>query len=227
MEIVLVRHGQPEWEPDGIAVDEPELTPFGHAQAACVAEALEGEAFDALYVSPLRRARDTAQPIAQALGLTPRIESWLEELRLPRMAGRTSQQVQEYFRSARARELDAWWDGAPGGESYRHFYERVAGGIEKLLSSTHGAEIHLDSTHRLWQLESEQRRLLIVAHEGTIAVILSHLLGIEPIPWAFVRFSSDWAAISRARTVPVSFGAVWVLRAFNRVSHLEVLAGSS
>ena len=64
MQVVLVRHGEPDWEPEGVAVDEPELTRLGHSQAECAAEALSGESFDALYVSPLRRARETAAPIS-------------------------------------------------------------------------------------------------------------------------------------------------------------------
>jgi probable phosphoglycerate mutase len=220
-EIVLVRHAQPDWEPGGIAVDEPGLTARGQAQALRAARALGKEAFDALYVSPLRRARETAVPIGEALGLEPRVESWLAELRLPTLEGRTPEQVQEFFRQARARELESWWEAAaPGGESFRHFYERVAGGIEGLLTGAHGARIHLDSSHRLWRIEPPERRLLIVAHEGTIAVILSHLLGIDPIPWAYVRFSSGWGAISRLHTVPVSRGEVWVLGAFNRAEYL-------
>jgi probable phosphoglycerate mutase len=226
LEIVLVRHAQPEWEPGGIAVDHPGLTALGRAQAQRVAQALAKESFDELYVSPLRRARETAEPIAAALSLSARVESWLEELRLPTLEGKTAEQVQEFFRRARARDLESWWEGAaPGGESFRHFYERVAGGVETLLTGAHGTQVHLDSSHRLWRVQAEPRRLLIVAHEGTIAVILSHLLGLEPIPWAFVRFSSAWAAISRVHTVPVSSGAVWVLGAFNRAEHLAGLEG--
>ena len=78
MEIVLVRHGQPEWEPGGIAVDNPRLTALGRSQADRVAEALAGERFDALYTSPLRRAVETMAPVAGKLGLEPRVESWLE-----------------------------------------------------------------------------------------------------------------------------------------------------
>jgi hypothetical protein len=62
-----------------------------------------------------------------------------------------------------------------------------------------------------------------VAHEGTNAVILSHLLGIEPIPWAYLRFSTAWCGISRIRTLPVASARIWVLESFNRLGHLEGL----
>lgn len=228
MEIVLVRHGQPDWEPGGRAVDDPELTPAGHEQAQRVADALADEPFDAFYVSPLRRARQTAEPVAERLGRKPDTKSWLRELGLPEMAGMTHEEVQRFFAAARERELEKWWDGPPGGESFRHFHERVSSGIEGLLQGSHRMRIHEDSGHRIWRLpEDAPDRALLVAHEGTNAVLLSHLLGIEPVPWEWVRFASTWCGITRLRAVPVATGAVWVLDAFNRVDHLGELALSS
>ncbi len=225
MEIVLVRHGQPDWEPDGTARDEPELTPHGHAQAACTAKALADERFDAFYVSPLRRARETAAPIGHAVGMEPVVQSWLAELRAPKMHGKTAEDVQTFFREARARDLEKHWDGLPGGESFRHMYERVSSGIEGLLVGDHRVEIHEDGGHRLWQIPDAPERLLIVAHEGTNAVIISHLLGIDPVPWAWIRFSSAWAGITRLRAVPVSTGAIFAMTAFSEVAHQAGLDG--
>jgi len=223
MEIVLVRHGEPAWEPDGFAVDDPELTPLGRAQAARLAQALERERFDALYVSPLRRTLETAAPIAERLGLEPRTAPWMRELGLPAMAGLAKAEVRRFFEEARARDLQKWWDGPPGGESFRHFHERVVAGIESLLLGEHRLQLHEDAGHRLWRIPEEERRVLLVAHEGTNALVISHLLGIEPVPWEWVRFSSTWAGISRLRTVPVASGAVWVLGCFNHVAHLDGL----
>ncbi|MFQ5514620.1 MAG: histidine phosphatase family protein [Myxococcota bacterium] len=223
MELVLVRHAQPDWEPDGRAVDHPALTELGRAQARRCAAALAGESFDALYVSPLRRARETAAPIAEALGLEPRVESWLRELELPPLAGKTEEEVLRFFHSARARHLEKWWEGFPGGESFRHFYERVSSGIEGLLLHSHRLGVHADAGHRIWRVPERSSRLLLVAHEGTHSVILSHLLGIEPVPWAWLRFSISWAGLARLRTTEVAGGAVWVLRSFNQAHHLDGL----
>ena len=225
MEIVLIRHGQPDWEPGGLAVDDPELTAYGRAQAERAAKALvaAGERFDAIYVSPLRRARETMAPIAEALGTEPQVESWLAELRLPEMEGRTAEEVQQFFAASRARDLERWWEGMPGGENFRHFYERVSGGVESLLVDGHALGLHQDAGHRLWKLPESTERLLVVAHEGTNAVILSHLLGVDPVPWAWMRFASSWAGITRLRAAPVASGAVWTLEGFNRVDHLADL----
>ncbi len=219
-EVVLVRHAQPDWEPDGRAVDHPVLTPFGQEQARRAAAELAREHFDHFYVSPLRRAVETAEPIAAALGMQPQQAAWLEELRLPKMEGKTVEEVEEFFGSARARDLELHWVGMPGGESFRHFYERVSSGVEDLLTETHGMRVHSSSGHRIWRVPDVDERVLIVAHEGTNAVILSHLLGIDPVPWASMRFSSAWTGISRVSTVPVADGHIWALRSFNRVHHL-------
>ena len=223
MEIVLIRHAQPEWEPGGRAVDDPGLTPLGREQAKRTAELLADQRFDAFYASPLRRVAETAQPIADAIGRAPQVQSWLRELTLPSMEGYTAEQVQAFFREANARHLDAWWDGMPGGESFRHFYERVSGGLEALLQHGHRLGIHEISGHRLWQLPESLERVLIVAHEGTNAVLLSHLLGIEPVPFAWVRFSTAWAGVCTVQTLKVANGAVWSLESFNQTSHLAPL----
>lgn len=223
MEIVLVRHAQPEWEPGGRAVDNPGLTRLGHEQAKLAAEALADQHFDAFYASPLTRVTETARPIANALGMEPEVHSWLREVGLPSMEGFTAEQVQKFFREANARHFDDWWDGLPGGESFRHFYERVSGGVEGLLQGDHRLGLHETSGHRLWKLPDARERILIVAHEGTNAALISHLLGIEPVPFAWVRFSSAWAGISVIHSQEVAGSSVFGVEAFNRTDHLAPL----
>ena len=205
-------------------------------EARLAAKALEGTPFSAYYASPLQRVVETTAPISAVLGCEPKAASWLREIQLPTMHGLPPEEVQRLFREANARDLSKWWEGMDGGESFRHFYERVTSGLEGLLAGGHRATIHEDSGHRLWQIDElvetdaegksggeTKERILIVAHEGTNAVILSHLLGIEPVPWAWVRFSSAWAGISRLHTMSVAGGAIWALESFNRTDHLTPL----
>jgi broad specificity phosphatase PhoE len=223
IELWLVRHAQPEWEPGGIAVDQPGLSDLGRRQAECVASALAKEPFDAIFASPLRRVQETAEPTLGALGRRATVQSWLAEIGLPSFEGRTRDWVQTFFQKARARELGHWWDGYEGGESFRHFYDRVSAGIEGLLAEGCRLGLHEDSAERIWQVPGGSHRWLILAHEGTNAVLLSHLLGVDPVPWAWIRFSSCHAGITRLRTVPIANGAVWTLESFNRVEHLAEL----
>jgi probable phosphoglycerate mutase len=220
IEIVLVRHAQPDWEPGGRAVDHPELSAHGRRQAEALAETLAAERFDHCYTSTLDRAIETAEFVARRLGVRFEQCSWLDELRLPTLEGQTAEQVERFFVDARARDLEKWWDGIADGESFRHMYERVVSGVESLLEGAHGMRSHDNSGYRLWRPPEADQRILIVAHEGTNAVILSRLLDIEPAPWAPVRFASYWASISRVVTVPVADAFAFALRAFNQHEHL-------
>ena len=58
MEIVLVRHAQPEWVRDGLNVVDPPLTPLGHRQAKHLGAALNDEVF---VESLLGMGRDTVE----------------------------------------------------------------------------------------------------------------------------------------------------------------------
>ena len=70
--VTLLRHGEPDWAPSaGATVSDPGLTGFGHVQAQAAAKALAAERIDAIYVSPLSRAQQTAEPLAAASGVTP------------------------------------------------------------------------------------------------------------------------------------------------------------
>ena len=140
--------------------------------------------------------------------------------------------MQSYFRTANARPLDEWWDGMPGAdESFRHFYERISGGLEAMLEDGHATLVlpatHGAGSHRLWQLPETAERILVAAHEGTNAVLLSHLLGVERVPFAWARFSSAWAGISTIQTRAVAGGAIWSLESFNTTHHLAPLAARS
>ena len=219
IEIVLVRHAEPDWEPGGRAVDEPVLTPRGLRQAACVVDALRAERFDHVYVSPLPRAQQTAAPLLDELGMEAETEGWLQEFGLPSLEGRTSEQVQRFFEGAMRRDMDQWWEALPGGEAFREFCGRIDGGLRGLLAR-HGIGEGEDGGHRIWKLPAEDLRILIVAHQGTNAVLVSNLLGGEPLPWTWLGFRSCHAGVSRLHTLRAASGAIWVLDYLNRVTHL-------
>ena len=74
MELVLVRHALPVRRELSEAIADPELAPDGHVQAARMAAYLATEDIAAVYVSPLRRAQETAAPLVEMLGISPTVD---------------------------------------------------------------------------------------------------------------------------------------------------------
>ena len=75
MRIVLVRHGDPNYEKDC-------LTELGHKQAAVAAQRLLKEGIDEIYCSPLGRARQTATYFSEASGIKDiKILDFMQEIR--------------------------------------------------------------------------------------------------------------------------------------------------
>ena len=72
--IYLVQHGDKER-----LAGDPGLTELGHGQARATARWLQGSGLQALFSSPLRRARETAAAIAAATGLPVQLDSRLRE----------------------------------------------------------------------------------------------------------------------------------------------------
>lgn len=73
MLLYIVRHGHPVYEP------EEKLTELGHKQARALAPRMVEAGITRIFSSPLRRAKETAQPTAEALGLTISVEPWMSE----------------------------------------------------------------------------------------------------------------------------------------------------
>ncbi|MBA4181331.1 MAG: histidine phosphatase family protein [Anaerolinea sp.] len=82
MTIYLVRHGLAAAGVDDL---DPGLSDLGHAQARATAEALKPKGAARLVVSPLRRTRETAAPVAAALGLEPELRDEVSEVFDPGM----------------------------------------------------------------------------------------------------------------------------------------------
>src|ERR1700710_2922876 len=106
MEIVLVRHGQPEWIRDGLSVVDPPLTELGAEQAEQTGAVLAAESFDEVIVSPLQRARQTAAPLLRHHERTAVIELWLHETREPDWHGTPSELAAKAYAEERSRPAE-------------------------------------------------------------------------------------------------------------------------
>lgn len=69
MELFIIRHGEPDLTGDDLS--DPPLTELGERQAVATASFLEAMSFDAIYVSPQRRAQQTSMPLVGQRGISP------------------------------------------------------------------------------------------------------------------------------------------------------------
>ncbi|MDH3463312.1 MAG: histidine phosphatase family protein [Acidimicrobiia bacterium] len=222
MDLILIRHGQPDWTPDRIARNDPGLTELGHQQADRVAHRLASlERVDELWVSTMNRAQQTSEPIARELNQEVEAYDWLQEINNPpAWDGAPADEIDRALGDANLRTMDEMWDGLPGGESFRAFHQRVVSGLEETLAN-HGITPMSDEHRHLWTIDDPDKRVIIVAHAGTNAVALGHLLGLDPVPWEWERFRQPHTGLSRLTMSRISTGWAFSLRQLGNVAHLH------
>ncbi|MEO9138584.1 MAG: histidine phosphatase family protein [Jatrophihabitans sp.] len=79
MRLILIRHALPERVETATDAPDPPLSSIGLRQVDALVETLAGERIDAVWASPLARARQTAQPLADARGLPVQVHDGLRE----------------------------------------------------------------------------------------------------------------------------------------------------
>jgi probable phosphoglycerate mutase len=159
--LVLVRHGDTEWSRTGRYQGRSDrtLTAEGRAQALDVALRLKDAGISSMLTSPLRRARETADLIAERLGLgAPGVDPRLTEIDYGTWEGLTQAEVRlrwpdELRRWKRTADPDS--AAAPGGESLGQVRERLRLFLLDPMWAAHGAG-----------------DVLIVSHTGPIRVAL-------------------------------------------------------
>ena len=218
MEVVLIRHGEPEWVLDGLNVDNPPLTERGRSQAAAMAAYLRRERFDEILCSPLVRARETAAPLLAVHRRDECVDPWLEEIRNPLWHGTPQEKMIEAYRQDRARASHERWGGIEGGEPVRDFVDRIRLGCSLFLAERRVTRQETDLP--IWNIEQPGARIAIVAHAGTNSVMICHLLGLEPTPWEWDRFVIGHASVSRLEAMQMGDGFAFSL---TRLSDNEFL----
>ena len=170
-EIVLVRHGETQSNLEQLLhgrTDVP-LTQLGEWQAQRVAERLiEFEPVDALYSSPLLRARSTARLISQRINRETVFVDDLTEFHFGDFEGSTLSNIQESHPEIFLQVLDTsdFEFRFPNGESRREFHARVKRALDALAEENVG------------------KRLVVVAHGGVIASAVTQFTGGNPNDWA-------------------------------------------
>ncbi|NNG40448.1 histidine phosphatase family protein [Flexivirga sp. ID2601S] len=150
--IFLVRHGQSTWN---LArrlqgqTPHPPLTDLGRAQAARAAEhlrsALGPQCRPALWTSDLVRARQTADVIGAALGLTPQVSAALREQSIGDLEGRGYGELHPEDHPEGSESLDISEIRWGGGESVLDVHRRLMPFLTGLDDGTHILVSHGDA----------------------------------------------------------------------------------
>ncbi|MFH0906870.1 MAG: histidine phosphatase family protein [bacterium] len=185
MKVLAIRHGEPNYvNADKILQEiertevtnfpDPKLTPKGKTQIKSLAENLKKYNITAIYCSPAKRARESAEIIAEKLGIKITIEPLInnitfetkiiKEIIIKRLEGKTNWQ-------------DEWLNNNPGfSESPAEYQQRV----KKMIQKTR--QLHPNDT------------ILLVAHEETVWSFLAQTKGI-PFSEA-VKTKVDYASLT-------------------------------
>lgn len=177
--LFLLRHGEVEapWQGVFTGATDVELSPRGHEQARALGAYLRRVPLDAIYVSPMKRARQTLGPIVDGRDCPVITLPDLREVAVGDWTGLNGQQVLERYRVSSSAWLEQLERGAiPNGETGDMVRSRVRPCLFHIARTHHG------------------RSVALVCHGGIIRVILSLLLD---LPLAKMGgFEIDYASVT-------------------------------
>jgi probable phosphoglycerate mutase len=164
MELLLIRHALPvrvdEGSVEGFA--DPGLADLGRGQAAALAEWLAEEKVDAIYSSPMRRALETAAPLAERMGLEIAVEDGVAEY---------DRESASYIPIEELKAAgDPRWNQVP--EQPEHFRGVVVDAIERIVAAHPG------------------QRVAVVCHGGVVNAYAAHVLGIDDVLFFLPHYTS-------------------------------------
>lgn len=195
MELVFIRHALPVRRELVTGIADPELSPDGREQARLLGEYLSKESIDAVYASPLRRARETAEAIARHHDLQIRFDEGIAEY---------DRSASDYVpvEELKAADDPRWHDIRNGvwkseDESEAEFVERVVRTAERIVGDHSGQHV------------------LVVCHGGVINAYLARILGVGNSRGFFYPNYTSIHRVAAARTGERSIVTV------NETSHLR------
>jgi probable phosphomutase (TIGR03848 family) len=203
--VFLVRHGQTPTTGKVLPGQAPglHLSDKGRAQAERAAERLGAlvPAPTAIYASPIERARETAAPIARALGLRVRTNRGLLDCEVGEWEGKS---LRVLARKREWRTVQSWPTGFrfPGGESFGELQARVVDTVLSLAAAHPG------------------ERIVCVSHADPIQLVIGSVAGV-PLD-LFQRLVISPASVS---AIVVGAGRPTVL-CVNATGSLGELVGS-
>jgi 2,3-bisphosphoglycerate-dependent phosphoglycerate mutase len=197
VQLLLIRHGETARVESETGLADPELTPHGRHQAVLLADwLLANERLDHLVVSPLRRARQTAAPLAQRFSMDPEVVQELAEFD----ANSSRYIPMEEMKATRDPRLLAMvegrWDDFDAEVDPERFRRTILAAFGTLTDAHPG------------------RNVAVVCHGAVINAYLGDVIGTPRLLWFEPRYTS-------IQRVLVSRSGVRSVETINECPHLR------
>jgi probable phosphomutase (TIGR03848 family) len=160
--LLLVRHALTDWVGDRLAGWTPNvhLNDKGRTQAQALSRRLADKPLDAVYSSPLERAIETAQILAEPHQLEVQIRERVGEVRYGEWTGLS---IKELAKEEAWRVVQFYPSGArfPGGEAIREMQARAVTELDTIVA------------------QHPSQTVLVVSHADVIKAVLAHYAGLH------------------------------------------------
>jgi probable phosphoglycerate mutase len=198
MNLLLIRHALNDWVGERLAGWTPDvhLNDQGRVQATALARRLAEAPLAAIYSSPLERTLETAQPLADAHGLTVQVRERLGETHYGDWTGSDLKELKKH-------ELwpvvQVYPGGArfPGGESMPEVQARMVAELDAIRDA------HQDQTVAV--VSHSDPIKMAVAHYVGLSLDLFQRLSIDPASvtaFAFTRFGPRLICLNHTESLP-------------------------
>lgn len=212
MHLYLIRHGQSfvnlaDWDWSGGATLDQPLTELGERQAEALSAWLPHHVpgVAGIYASTMRRARQTAEPLARVYGRPVHFDDRVREIgnnRIDHTAWPEGEAPSRYSTVwATARPFSPTMHDAETSETYMHTRVRVGLFIEELVERHRGEHV------------------LVVCHGGVIDCAFDHVFNVGP--WRRCEMWTNNTGVTHFEYVEHPGREVWRLHYYNRIEHLS------
>ena len=225
MEIVLIRHGQPNWVTGVNAYTaDPKLTDLGRLQSEKSSTVFDKSSVDELWVSPLTRAQETHRPFKdKSISKKIHVFKWLKEMEdeeEKELFGKSQEEVMDFFEKRNTQSFEEWIVGNHG-QYMEKFRDNIILNLESELEKRN-INPSGNKYDRLFDLNnSEKKKIMIISHAGTMSVLISYFLNMPLYPWTWRKFLPRHAGHTILKSTEISSGHFFRLKEFNNVSFLN------
>lgn len=193
MNILVIRHGQPNDESKTGGEGDPPLSELGLRQAQAIGDALAREQIDHIVASPMVRAHQTALPLCEHLGLEPELDDDLKEAGWQAGAYMRSEENQDFFITKMKKDPEHLY--RPEGKAV--FNERVMRAFHKVRDENAG------------------KNVAVFCHGMVTTTFVATVLGFEPQPEDLHPHYTGLTRVQASKSLDM-----WSLRSFNETQHL-------